>query len=274
MRAMFGVCELTNVFPFFGTLHRLLASRPNITPPSVTTGASPFGRQILHLQPIAKPTTTQNTTTDIPIDPGLIEVGLVMEAERQKTVAMAAAADATKAARTSPHHTSVQDQAAADSSTLPISYLTGAGSHITTNSAGRTACQASTPSNARTPPSTNTSASFMLPGGQVNLAGLKANIKHVNNNTRGTKRNFEEGLKDVFENNTRMQARHEKLRVMTESHGMEMERRALERQEVAQKLELYHAHIYSTPSCDVVSIPSSPEAILPIPLALISRIPH
>lgn len=38
-------------FPFFPRLHRLYCTRPNSTPPAITTGVGPDGRSTVYLQP-------------------------------------------------------------------------------------------------------------------------------------------------------------------------------------------------------------------------------
>src|SRR6202040_466858 len=38
-------------FPFFPRLHAILATRPNMNPPVITTGVGPNGRKIIYLQP-------------------------------------------------------------------------------------------------------------------------------------------------------------------------------------------------------------------------------
>lgn len=46
-------------FPFFASLHSVLASRPSAVPPAITTGTGPAGRQTLYLQPPTQPPSTQ-----------------------------------------------------------------------------------------------------------------------------------------------------------------------------------------------------------------------
>ncbi|KAG2123246.1 CHAT domain-containing protein [Suillus clintonianus] len=53
--------EIVAKFPFFPVLHRILSSRPNITPIAVTTGVGPHGKKTLHFQP-----PSDNEDDDIP----------------------------------------------------------------------------------------------------------------------------------------------------------------------------------------------------------------
>ncbi|KAG2746063.1 hypothetical protein P692DRAFT_20741130, partial [Suillus brevipes Sb2] len=56
----FGVCtlhyctwspnEIVNEFQFFPVLHRILSSRPNVTPIVITTGTGPHGKKTVHFQ--------------------------------------------------------------------------------------------------------------------------------------------------------------------------------------------------------------------------------
>ena len=48
-------------FPFFASLHSVLASRPSAVPPAITTGTGPAGRQTLYLQPPTQPPSTQGS---------------------------------------------------------------------------------------------------------------------------------------------------------------------------------------------------------------------
>ncbi|KAF7972866.1 hypothetical protein HWV62_16910 [Athelia sp. TMB] len=55
--------DIEQQFPFFPSLHRLYASRPNINPPAVTTGVGPYGRRVTYMQP-----------PDDQIDPALSDI--------------------------------------------------------------------------------------------------------------------------------------------------------------------------------------------------------
>ncbi|RXW14813.1 hypothetical protein EST38_g11039 [Candolleomyces aberdarensis] len=66
--------EINQRFPFFATMHRFLASRPNAVPPAITTGVGPDGRRILHLQASQNTASTHSAPPPIPdhlIDPAL-----------------------------------------------------------------------------------------------------------------------------------------------------------------------------------------------------------
>lgn len=43
--------EIHEEFPWFGALHRILSSRPNIVPPAIITGVGPSGREIVYNDP-------------------------------------------------------------------------------------------------------------------------------------------------------------------------------------------------------------------------------
>ncbi|KAG1902386.1 uncharacterized protein F5891DRAFT_978702 [Suillus fuscotomentosus] len=43
--------EIVEQFQFFPVLHRILSSRPNVTPIAITTGVGPQGRKTMHYQP-------------------------------------------------------------------------------------------------------------------------------------------------------------------------------------------------------------------------------
>ena len=56
-------------FPWFGALHRILSSRPNIVPPAIVTGVGPAGREIIYNSPPPPPSQDHN------IDPTLYDLG-------------------------------------------------------------------------------------------------------------------------------------------------------------------------------------------------------
>ena len=43
--------QIHDDFPWFGTLHRILSSWPNIVPPAIVTGIGPAGREITYNNP-------------------------------------------------------------------------------------------------------------------------------------------------------------------------------------------------------------------------------
>ena len=43
--------EIHKEFPWFGILHRILSSRPNVIPPAIVTGVGPTGREIVYNNP-------------------------------------------------------------------------------------------------------------------------------------------------------------------------------------------------------------------------------
>ena len=59
--------EIHQEFPWFGALHRILSSRPNVIPPAIITGVGPMGREIIHNNP---PPPSQ-AERDPDIDPAL-----------------------------------------------------------------------------------------------------------------------------------------------------------------------------------------------------------
>ncbi|KAJ8457432.1 hypothetical protein ONZ45_g18315 [Pleurotus djamor] len=63
--------EIISKFPYFPRLHRILSTRPNITPPVIITGTGPRGRSIIYNHPpnIPPPPSAPidtNTNTDVP----------------------------------------------------------------------------------------------------------------------------------------------------------------------------------------------------------------
>jgi hypothetical protein len=46
--------EIVSKFPFFPDLHRMLSTRPNVTPIVITTGVGPAGKKTLHYQAPSK----------------------------------------------------------------------------------------------------------------------------------------------------------------------------------------------------------------------------
>ena len=62
--------EIHEEFPWFGALHRILSSRPNIAPPAIITGVGPAGREIIYNNP--PPPSQEN---DPNIDPALYVLG-------------------------------------------------------------------------------------------------------------------------------------------------------------------------------------------------------
>ena len=62
--------EIHQEFPWFGALHRILSSRPNVTPPAIITGVGPTGREIIYNDP---PPPSQ-AERDPNIDPALYEL--------------------------------------------------------------------------------------------------------------------------------------------------------------------------------------------------------
>ncbi|KAF9787449.1 hypothetical protein BJ322DRAFT_723306 [Thelephora terrestris] len=62
--------EIHQEFPWFGALHRILSSRPNIVPPAIVTGVGPAGREITFNNP---PPPSQSHDPDI--DPALYTLG-------------------------------------------------------------------------------------------------------------------------------------------------------------------------------------------------------
>lgn len=62
--------KIHEAFPWFGALHRILSSRPNIVPPAIVTGVGPAGREIIYNTP---PPPSQEH--DPNIDPALYALG-------------------------------------------------------------------------------------------------------------------------------------------------------------------------------------------------------
>lgn len=62
--------EIHEEFPWFGALHRILSSRPNVVPPAIVTGVGPTGREIVYNNP---PPPSQEY--DPNIDPALYALG-------------------------------------------------------------------------------------------------------------------------------------------------------------------------------------------------------
>ncbi|KAL0563711.1 hypothetical protein V5O48_018354 [Marasmius crinis-equi] len=73
-------------FPFFPRLHTFMSTRPNITPPVVTTGITPNGRETLYLQqPSARgtPTPISRTVSNSQIDPRILAESAAARANTQ-----------------------------------------------------------------------------------------------------------------------------------------------------------------------------------------------
>ncbi|KAG1860201.1 hypothetical protein DFJ58DRAFT_874981 [Suillus subalutaceus] len=58
--------EIIQKFPFFPVLHRILLSRPNVTPIAVTTGVGPRGKKTLHYQ---APSDSEDDNSAPPLTP-------------------------------------------------------------------------------------------------------------------------------------------------------------------------------------------------------------